>query len=117
MHHCFLCVDYLCTHRLSTRPLLPSTRPQKWWCKMRWTMQLRVGQLSSLRTDCPLFRMPIGCELCNSLILYDLNQQYMFRRYFIKDGTVCEFGTHDELLQKRGKYYKYVQLQGLKSRK
>jgi len=37
--------------------------------------------------------------------------------YFIKDGTVCESGTHDELLQKRGEYYEYVQLQGLSSRK
>jgi len=33
--------------------------------------------------------------------------------YFIKDGTVCESGTHDELLQKRGAYYEYVQLQAL----
>jgi len=33
--------------------------------------------------------------------------------YFIKDGTVCESGTHDELLQKRGEYYEYVQLQAL----
>ncbi|CAA7269322.1 unnamed protein product [Cyclocybe aegerita] len=35
------------------------------------------------------------------------------RIYFIKDGCVSEFGTHDQLLAKRGDYYDYVQLQGL----
>jgi len=34
-------------------------------------------------------------------------------RYFIKEGRVSEAGTHDQLLAKRGHYYKYVQLQGL----
>jgi ATP-binding cassette, subfamily B (MDR/TAP), member 1 len=34
-------------------------------------------------------------------------------RYFIKDGTVSESGTHDELLSRRGDYYEYVQLQAL----
>lgn len=38
-------------------------------------------------------------------------------RYFIKEGTVCESGTHDELLQRRGEYYEYVQLQGLSGTK
>jgi len=33
--------------------------------------------------------------------------------YFIKDGTVCESGTHDQLLQKKGDYFEYVQLQAL----
>src|SRR6266851_2793299 len=33
--------------------------------------------------------------------------------YFIKDGTVCESGTHDELIARRGDYYEYVQLQAL----
>jgi len=33
--------------------------------------------------------------------------------YFIKDGRICESGTHDELLQKKGDYYEYVQLQAL----
>jgi ATP-binding cassette subfamily B (MDR/TAP) protein 1 len=33
--------------------------------------------------------------------------------YFIKEGRVCESGTHDELLEKRGDYYEYVQLQAL----
>jgi hypothetical protein len=33
--------------------------------------------------------------------------------YFIKDGRVCESGTHDALLQRRGDYYEYVQLQAL----
>jgi len=36
--------------------------------------------------------------------------------YFIKDGTICESGTHDELLKKRGEYYEHVQLQGLSRR-
>ena len=61
MHDYFLGFDYLCAHLLSTRPLLPSTRPQQWWCKMCRTMQLRVGQLSLLCTDCLLFRMPTAC--------------------------------------------------------
>lgn len=34
-------------------------------------------------------------------------------RYFIKDGTVSESGTHDELIARRGDYYEYVQLQVL----
>lgn len=34
--------------------------------------------------------------------------------YFIKEGRVSEAGTHDQLLTKRGHYYEYVQLQGLK---
>jgi ATP-binding cassette subfamily B (MDR/TAP) protein 1 len=33
--------------------------------------------------------------------------------YFLKDGTVSEFGTHDELIARRGDYYEHVQLQGL----
>ncbi|KAI9462777.1 P-loop containing nucleoside triphosphate hydrolase protein [Lactarius psammicola] len=33
--------------------------------------------------------------------------------YFIKDGTVSESGTHDELIARRGGYYEYVQLQAL----
>ncbi|KAF8268333.1 multidrug resistance protein 1 [Lactarius quietus] len=33
--------------------------------------------------------------------------------YFIKDGSVSESGTHDELIARRGGYYEYVQLQGL----
>ncbi|KAG6837188.1 hypothetical protein H0H93_013415 [Arthromyces matolae] len=36
--------------------------------------------------------------------------------YFIKDGRVGEFGTHDELLAKRGDYYEFVQLQALSKR-
>ncbi|EGO23855.1 hypothetical protein SERLADRAFT_450147 [Serpula lacrymans var. lacrymans S7.9] len=33
--------------------------------------------------------------------------------YFIKEGRVSESGTHDELLNLRGDYYEYVQLQAL----
>lgn len=33
--------------------------------------------------------------------------------YFIKEGKVSEFGTHDQLLAKKGDYYEYVQLQAL----
>jgi hypothetical protein len=33
--------------------------------------------------------------------------------YFIKEGTVSESGTHDELIARRGDYYDYVQLQVL----
>ncbi|KAJ2922300.1 hypothetical protein H1R20_g14801, partial [Candolleomyces eurysporus] len=35
------------------------------------------------------------------------------RIYFIKEGRVSEFGTHDQLIQKKGDYYEYVQLQAL----
>jgi len=35
------------------------------------------------------------------------------RIYFIKDGTVSDSGTHDELINRRGDYYEYVRLQGL----
>ncbi|KAG2070645.1 P-loop containing nucleoside triphosphate hydrolase protein [Suillus decipiens] len=33
--------------------------------------------------------------------------------HFIKEGTVSESGTHDELLARRGDYYEFVQLQAL----
>ncbi|KAI0261288.1 P-loop containing nucleoside triphosphate hydrolase protein [Gloeopeniophorella convolvens] len=36
--------------------------------------------------------------------------------YFIKDGAVSEHGTHDQLLELRGGYYEYVQLQALSKR-
>ncbi|KDQ25589.1 hypothetical protein PLEOSDRAFT_1097506 [Pleurotus ostreatus PC15] len=36
--------------------------------------------------------------------------------YFIKEGRVSEFGTHDQLLGKKGDYYEYVQLQALSKR-
>ncbi|KAH9962226.1 P-loop containing nucleoside triphosphate hydrolase protein [Russula dissimulans] len=35
------------------------------------------------------------------------------RIYFIKEGTVSESGTHDELIARRGDYFEYVQLQAL----
>ncbi|KAG1889242.1 P-loop containing nucleoside triphosphate hydrolase protein [Suillus subluteus] len=35
------------------------------------------------------------------------------RIHFIKEGRVCESGTHDELLALRGDYYEFVQLQAL----
>ncbi|KIL58420.1 hypothetical protein M378DRAFT_27545 [Amanita muscaria Koide BX008] len=35
------------------------------------------------------------------------------RIYFIKEGRVSECGTHDQLLNIRGDYYEYVQLQAL----
>jgi len=35
------------------------------------------------------------------------------RIYFIRDGTVSETGTHDELIARRGDYYEYIQLQTL----
>jgi ATP-binding cassette subfamily B (MDR/TAP) protein 1 len=38
------------------------------------------------------------------------------RIYFIKEGRVSESGTHDQLLQKRGDYYEFVQLQALSKR-
>ena len=34
-------------------------------------------------------------------------------RYFIKEGKVSEYGTHDQLIARRGDYYDYVQLQVL----
>ncbi|KAF8158097.1 P-loop containing nucleoside triphosphate hydrolase protein [Crassisporium funariophilum] len=38
------------------------------------------------------------------------------RIYFIKEGRVSESGTHDQLLEKRGDYYEFVQLQALSKR-
>ncbi|RDB18091.1 Leptomycin B resistance protein pmd1 [Hypsizygus marmoreus] len=38
------------------------------------------------------------------------------RIYFIKDGRVSESGTHDQLLNQRGDYYEFVQLQALSKR-
>ncbi|KDR82180.1 hypothetical protein GALMADRAFT_240715 [Galerina marginata CBS 339.88] len=38
------------------------------------------------------------------------------RIYFMKDGHVIEFGTHDQLLESRGAYYEFVQLQALSKR-
>ncbi|KAG7088358.1 hypothetical protein E1B28_012362 [Marasmius oreades] len=35
------------------------------------------------------------------------------RIYFIKEGRVSEAGTHDQLLNRRGDYYEFVQLQAL----
>jgi ATP-binding cassette subfamily B (MDR/TAP) protein 1 len=35
------------------------------------------------------------------------------RIYFLKEGVVSEYGTHDELLAMKGDYYEYVQLQAL----
>ncbi|KAF7297203.1 hypothetical protein MIND_00953400 [Mycena indigotica] len=37
------------------------------------------------------------------------------RIYFLKDGTVTECGTHDELLQMNGDYASFVRLQGLEA--
>ena len=36
--------------------------------------------------------------------------------YFIKEGKVSEYGTHDQLLAQRGDYYEFVQLQLLSKR-
>ncbi|KAL0961414.1 hypothetical protein HGRIS_006363 [Hohenbuehelia grisea] len=36
--------------------------------------------------------------------------------YFIKEGSVSEYGTHDQLLSKRGDYHEFVQLQALSTR-
>ncbi|KAG5648338.1 hypothetical protein DXG03_004910 [Asterophora parasitica] len=38
------------------------------------------------------------------------------RIYFVKEGRVSESGTHDQLINKRGDYYEYVQLQALSRR-
>jgi ATP-binding cassette subfamily B (MDR/TAP) protein 1 len=44
---------------------------------------------------------------------FDTVSPHLLYRYFIKDGTVSESGTHDELFARRGDYYEYVQLQAL----
>ena len=33
--------------------------------------------------------------------------------YFVKDGKVAEYGTHDQLISRGGEYASYVQLQAL----
>jgi ATP-binding cassette subfamily B (MDR/TAP) protein 1 len=47
------------------------------------------------------------CVMANTLLILAP------RRYFIKEGRVSESGTHDQLLEQRGDYYEYVQLQAL----
>lgn len=36
-----------------------------------------------------------------------------FNSYFIKEGRVSEYGTHDQLIAKKGDYFEYTQLQVL----
>jgi len=58
--------------------------------------------------------MRIGCE-CYGANMFQTHT-YMYcdlLSYFIKDGQVSESGTHDQLLDQRGDYYEYVQLQAL----
>lgn len=56
-------------------------------------------------------RCDISCVLCDvSLTSASFST---LCSYFIKEGTVSEAGTHDQLIAKRGDYYEYVQLQAL----
>jgi hypothetical protein len=55
-----------------------------------------------------------GSDVSVSYIFHTLSKlDPTLHSYFIKDGTVCESGTHDELIARRGDYYEYVQLQAL----
>jgi ATP-binding cassette subfamily B (MDR/TAP) protein 1 len=56
------------------------------------------------------------CMCVALLVTLSLVLTVRLKRYFIKDGKVCEFGTHEALLRKKGDYYEYVQLQGLSRR-
>jgi ATP-binding cassette subfamily B (MDR/TAP) protein 1 len=56
------------------------------------------------------------CMCVALLVASSLALTARLQRYFIKDGQVCEFGTHETLLRKKGDYYEYVQLQGLSGR-
>jgi ABC-type bacteriocin/lantibiotic exporter with double-glycine peptidase domain len=57
--------------------------------------------------------MRAACESALPFLLVDrdLTCFAFVHRYFIDEGKVCESGTHDELLQKGGVYFAYVQLQ------
>ena len=60
--------------------------------------------------------MQIACKLFSSSAVLALNYRdisSLLLRYFIKDGSIQEFGTHDELVAKRGTYFEYVKLQTL----
>ena len=56
--------------------------------------------------------MRIGCGSLVYIALYSGRAHHVYS-YFIKEGTVSESGTHDELIARRGDYYEYVQLQDL----
>lgn len=50
------------------------------------------------------------------LISENIITSLSFRSYFIKEGRVSEAGSHDELLELRGDYFEFVQLQALSKR-
>ena len=58
--------------------------------------------------------MLIACE--PNLSFGDFDSLNLRHSYFIKEGRISESGTHDQLLNKRGDYYEFVQLQALSKR-
>jgi len=57
--------------------------------------------------------MRIGCGSLVYILFGSVLITLYIHSYFIKEGTVSESGTHDELIARRGDYYQYVQLQVL----
>ena len=80
------------------------------------TKQLEAGPQLQLHTACQRFRMRIECGF-QVISQFCSGRAYQLYSYFIKEGSVSEFGTHDELIAKRGDYYEYVQLQALNKKR
>lgn len=98
------------------RPHLHLTLTQRRWCKKHLTKHQKGGQPLQSHTGYQQFKMQIACELFSSSTVLPLNDCDIFSlllRYFIKDGSVQESGSHDELVVKHGTYFEYVQLQAL----
>ena len=57
--------------------------------------------------------MLTACKLSDILHIMAALVTNDSNRYFFKEGSVSESGTHEELLALHGDYYKFVQLQAL----
>jgi len=77
---------------------------------MLWTKQPRDKQQSPSHIGFQLSKTLTKCEAHTNKIDIHAN---LISSFFIKGGKVSEFGTHDQLISRRGDYHDYVHLQGL----